>query len=453
MPTAQKDHVRQSENGAEGISLDEMHEHPSHELIDKVAERAATLDEVKQEFPSLWAHFQECDPCMDALLELIGTAYARGQREQQAREEESARTVVMTAVVAVLAVVLLASGLVLFYGPNRDMAVNRVYAAVAPAVANIEIASSGTKGSGVVFDRDGYVLTNYHVIRSAQDDADIRVTLPQLGQVPATLVGYDVPTDLAVLQVEAEPSQLAVAEFGNSDGVQVGDLAIAIGNPFGLSQTLTVGYISAVGRRLMTNDPYAPDVAGVIQTDAAINPGNSGGPLLNNGGRVIGINTRIESPSRGSVGVGFAISSETAQEVAQEILERGYVRRPFLGVAGRPVSNAIAADLGLPVNYGVLVQQVHPGAPADQIGLRAAAPSQEQGAVSTTEAEESPSSTASDVILEVDGMPVHNQDELNRAISRHDIGEEVELRVWRNGEERMLKTALVERPRMAPGVD
>jgi S1-C subfamily serine protease len=444
VPAAQKEHVRRPQNSTDGMESKGFDGHPSDTFMEEVAERAATLEGARQGFPTLWAHLQECDECLQAFQELLGVAYEQGHRDQQAREDGSARTVVTTAVVAVLAVVMLATGLFVFYDPNGDMAVNRVYNAVAPAVANIEIVSSGTKGSGVVYDRDGHVLTNYHVIQSAQNDADISVTLPRLGDLPSTLVGYDVPTDLAVLHVEADPSQLAVAQFGNSDAVQVGDLAIAIGNPFGLSQTLTVGHISAVGRRLMTNDPYAPDVEGVIQTDAAINPGNSGGPLLNGQGQVIGINTRIESPSRGSVGLGFAIPSTTASQVAEEIIQRGYVRRPFLGVAGQPLTAQQAAQLGLPVSYGLTVKEVQPDSPADRLGLHPAATDSQAGSAD--------SSQGGDIILAVDGQQVRSLEDLNREISRRQIGEQVELRIWRNGQEVSLSTTLVERPRMGPKI-
>lgn len=196
-------------------------------------------------------------------------------------------------------------------------------------MASIQVESAGASGSGVVFDRNGYLLTNYHVIKGAQNDQDIRVQLPGHDQVSAKLVGYDIAIDLAVLQVDTPPEHLAAANFGDPNEVQPGDLAVAIGSPFGLSNSLTVGRISAVGRHLRSDDPHAPNIEGVLQTDAAINPGNSGGPLLNAGGQVIGINTRIESPSRGSAGLGFAIPSNTALLVAREIIARGYVRYPI----------------------------------------------------------------------------------------------------------------------------
>lgn len=412
--------------------------HPSHDFMEEVAERAMTMEEVRKGFPALWAHLQECSECFAAFQELLRVAHETGHREGHAEESETRRAVVMTAVAGLIAVFLLAGGALLWERQTADAAVNRVYERLSPAVANIRVRSGGVTGSGVVFDREGYVLTNYHVIREANDDEDIMVQLPGLGEVSSQLVGYDIATDLAVLKVDVPASRLRVADFGNSNAVEVGDLAIAIGNPFGLSHSLTVGHISAVSRRFLSNDMYAPDVKGVLQTDAAINPGNSGGPLLNAGGQVIGINTRIESPSGGSVGVGFATPSNTALEVARAIIDRGYVRRPFLGVGGQPVDSTLARQLELPVDHGVLVQEIHEGSPADEIGLDAGDdPAQTvRGQVNED----------ADVILSVDGNPVQSQSGLNQLIAQHEIGEKVTLEILRDGERMSLEATLTERP-------
>lgn len=415
-------------------------QHPSKELIQDVAERAATMDEVEEAFPTLWAHLEECEKCRQAFAELMGLVYQKGRQDERAEETETHRTIVMAALASVLAVVLLTGGFLLWDRMSEDAAVNRVYAAMSPAVANIEVQSTGVKGSGVVFDKQGYVLTNYHVLRGAQNSQDVVVTLPGLGEVPAQLVGYDIATDLAVLNVDAPSERLTVAQFGDSDAVEVGEQVIAIGNPFGLSQSLTVGRVSAVGRQLVSNDPYVPDVKGVIQTDAAINPGNSGGPLLNTDGRVIGINTRIQSPSRGSVGVGFAVPSETALQVAREIIERGYVRRPFLGAAGRSLNPQLAQQLGLPVDQGVLVQKVHPESPAAQLNLDAGKESARTQFGNVNK--------GADVILSVDGQRVESQEELNRLVAEQEVGDRVQLEVLRDGERATLNTTLAERPRM-----
>lgn len=412
--------------------------HPSQSFVKEVADEAATAEEIRHGFPILWAHLQECKECRESLTELMGLAYQHGQQDGHAQEAETQEVITATAVAGILAVLLLASGLLIWQSMGGEAAVNRVYASVGPAVANIQVQSNGTKGSGVVFDEQGYILTNYHVVRDAQSDQDLVVQLPNLGEVPATLIGYDVPTDLAVLKVDAPPDSLTVAQFGTSDSVEVGDLAIAIGNPFGLSQSLTVGRISSVARKLMSSDPYAPDVGGVLQTDAAINPGNSGGPLLNTAGNVIGITTRIESPSQGSVGVGFAIPSDTALEVAHEIMDRGYVRRPFLGVAGRPITPQLADTLDLPVEQGLLVQDIHPESPAKLLGLDAG--------FQTVETRFGSVEKDGDVILSIGGQPVSTQDDLNRQIAQYEIGDEVEMEVLQDGQRMSLDITLIERP-------
>lgn len=247
----------------------------------------------------------------------------RGHREGRAEAAEIRRIVGYAVTAVMLVSILLAGGFLLWQQQSGEAPVNQVYAQVAPAVANVQVQSAGVKGSGFVFDRRGYLLTNYHVIRDARNNEDITVKLPGLDRVRSRLVGVDTATDLAVLEVDAPPDRLTAVSFGNSDAVEVGDVAIAIGNPFGLDHTLTVGHISAVGRRLSANDPGAPPIDGVLQTDASINPGNSGGPLLNASGEVIGVNTRIQSPTGASVGIGFAIPSNTAQRLAREIIQQG----------------------------------------------------------------------------------------------------------------------------------
>lgn len=412
--------------------------HPTHDFMAEVAEKALTMEEVRKGFPALWVHLQECSECFEAFQELLRLAHEAGHREGHAEETETRQAVVMTAIAAVVAIALLAGGALLWQRETAEAAVNRVYQAVSPAVANIRVPSAGVTGSGVIFDRDGYVLTNFHVIRDAQSNDDIVVQLAGLNEVSVQVVGYDIATDLAVLKLNEPPDRLAVAEFGDSNAVTVGELAIVIGNPFGLSRSLTVGHISAVQRRFLSNDMYAPDVKGVLQTDAAINPGNSGGPLLNANGQVIGINTRIESPSGGSVGLGFATPSNTALRVAREIIEHGYVRRPFLGVGGQAVNDALARDLGLSVNQGLLVQETHDGSPAAKLGLRTS--------VETGGATSSGTKKEVDVIVSVNGQPVRSQSDLNQLIAEQEIGDTVKLEVLRGSERITLETALSERP-------
>ncbi|MFQ5854960.1 MAG: S1C family serine protease [Anaerolineae bacterium] len=417
--------------------------HPAYEFMEEVASKALTMEEVGNGFPALWAHLQECEDCLAAFTALLRLAHEEGHREGHSEESETRRVVVMTAVAAVLAIAILAGGFLLWQRQTEEAAVNRVYERMSPTVANIQVKSAGVTGSGVVFDKNGYVITNYHVVDKAQNDKDIVVQLPGVNQVPSGLIGFDLATDLAVLKVDVPPDRLVVANFGNSDLVEVGDLAIAIGNPFGLSYSLTVGHISAVARRFMSNDMYAPDVAGVLQTDAAINPGNSGGPLFNSSGQVIGINTRIESPSGGSVGLGFAIPSNTALVVAREIISQGYVRHPFLGAGGRPIDATLAQDLGLPVDYGLLVQEIHPNSPAAKVGLTAG-----DGPVQTTYGEVK---TGADIILAIDGEVVRNQLDLNERVAQHELGDRVKLDILRDGQRITLEATLTERPQDPTG--
>lgn len=416
--------------------------HPTHEMVEEVAAEALTLEEVRNGFPALWAHLEECEECFAAFTALLRLAHETGHQEGHSEESETRRAVLWTAVAAVLAIAILSGGFLLWQRQTEEAVVNHVYERMSPAVANIQVTSAGVTGSGVVFDKSGFVLTNYHVISEAQNDEDIAVHLPGLQQVPVHLIGYDVATDLAVLRMDVPPERLTVADFGNSDGVAVGDLAIAIGNPFGLSHTLTVGYISAAQRRLMSNDMYAPDVEGVLQTDAAINPGNSGGPLFNSAGQVIGINTRIESPSGGSVGLGFAIPSNTTLRVAREIIAQGYVRRPFLGAGGRSLDSALARVLGLSVESGLLVQEIYPGSPAATAGLRAGD--------EPTQTNYGSIMKGADVILSIDGQPVYNQSDLNYAVVQHKLGDKVRLEIVRDGRRVTVETTLTERPPEVP---
>lgn len=268
---------------------------------------------------ALQAHLHECVECALAVEGLVQRARRAGYRQGGATGMERRSIIAAIAVLSLAVVAFLVANLTPWHWqPDRD--ISRVYAESSLAVVNLRVDSTGTAGSGVVFDRRGYVLTSYHVIAEARDDQDLMVQLLGLNEVSARTIGVDSATDLAVLQVDVSPGRLTVASFGDSDTVRVGDRAMAIGSPFGLAYSLTVGYISAVGRRLLSDDPTAPDVEQVLQTDAALNPGNSGGPLLNNRGQVIGINTRIQSPSGGSVGLGFAVPSNTAIRVARGLV-------------------------------------------------------------------------------------------------------------------------------------
>lgn len=419
----------------------QLNSHPVQGFLGQVASRILSEPQVQDGFAFAWTAAQQRERSA-ALARMVQLAREEGYRAGQAEEATTRRLVLLTALAGILAVTILAAGFLVWQGQTGDAAIGLVYERVSPAVANIQVKSAGVTGSGVIFDRAGYVLTNYHVIKGAQNDQDIVVQLPGLGQVPSTLVGFDVATDLAVLRVDVPPERLAVANFGDSARMRVGDLAIAIGNPFGLSHSLTVGHISAVNRQLISDDPYAPDVEGVLQTDAAINPGNSGGPLLNVSGQVIGINTRIESPSSGSVGIGFAIPSNTILQVASALVRQGHVRHPFLGVNGRPVDGGVAEDFGLSVDHGVLIEEIQADSPADQVGLRAIG---RRARVADGVADRT-----GDVILSLDGESVQNQSELNRLIARHAIGDRVTLDIVRDGRRITVEAWLAERPPAIP---
>lgn len=414
-----------------------LHKHqlnaqPAHNLVSDAPVQVICMKQVRDSLGAPRAALGKGEESPALFPYLVQLAQPERHREEYATQTDVQQTIFLSALASFLMITIFLSGLMLWRLQTEHAAISIIYARLSPAVANIQVTSAGVTGSGVVFDKQGHVLTSYHVIRDAQSDRDIAVQLPGLGQVPARLIGWDLATDLAVLKVDAPPKRLTVAPFGDSDNVQVGDLAVALGNPYGLSHSLSVGYISAVGRRLASSDPYAPDVAGVLQTDAAINPGNSGGPLFNANGRVIGLNTRIESPSGGSVGIGFAIPSRTALQVARELMAHGYVRRPFLGVAGRPT------DASQGQEHGLVIQGVYPGSPAARIGLRAGA--------RLVRLSGEPGGTTPDVVLAIDGQPVRNQSGLNHLVAQHAIGDRITLEVLRDNRHVMFEADLSEYP-------
>ena len=286
-------------------------------------------------------------------------------------------------------------------------AVTSTVEAVGPAVVNIEVRRNAGEerhgsGSGFVFQRDGYILTNSHVVHEA---GQVRVTLSDGFQLDATVVGDDPATDLAVLRVRS--SDLPMVELGDSAAVRVGQLAIAIGNPFGFQASVTAGVVSALGRTLRSISGRL--IENVIQTDAALNPGNSGGPLVDSRGRVIGVNTAIILPAQG---ICFATASNTARFVATELLARGKVRRAYLGVAGQNVElhRRVVRELDLLQDGGVLVISAEPNTPAQQAGVR-----------------------EGDVLVELADRPVSSVDDLHRLLPPERIGQPAELAVLREG--------------------
>jgi len=282
----------------------------------------------------------------------------------------------------------------------------------------VEGQSQQALGSGFVIDKDGHIVTNYHVVQGA---TSIEVSFSNQDTVKAKVVGTDPSTDLALLQVDAPAKALTPLSLADSDDVQVGDPVVAIGNPFGLERTVTAGIVSALQREVRSPNNYTIDH--VIQTDAPINSGNSGGPLIDAQGRVIGVNSQIETASGGggNVGIGFAVPANTVKSVVAQLLVDGRVDRAFLGVRLQDVSANVAGVLRLPAEKGVLVAAVQPGSPAAKAGVKG-------GTTQVVVAGES-YQLGGDMIVAVDGKPVASVDALRDAIAAHKPGDEVSLTV------------------------
>lgn len=302
-----------------------------------------------------------------------------------------------------------------------DNAVSRIVEEVKPMVVNIRVRaaqknSQGDEvfaeglGSGVIFTSDGYIITNNHVAGAADE---IIVTLFDGREYPAELIAGDPNTDIAVIKIEAEGT-LEAASFISIDDVKVGELVIAVGSPFGLQQTVTTGVISAKGRDI-TLSPVTLPMVNLIQTDAAINQGNSGGPLINSSGQVIGINTLIFSPSGGSAGIGFSIPSDTAVNIAEQIINYGRARIPYIGIE---MGGDIETDV-----VGVYIVNTLEGYPAREAGIK-----------------------TGDVIVKFDGVSVSTPFEIFAEILKRNVGQEVDIRIYRDGKYLTLSLILAEAP-------
>ena len=318
-----------------------------------------------------------------------------------------------------------------------------VFEKVHPAVVNIastvlgmnfwmEVIPRQGQGSGFIIDRRGYILTNSHVVAKAQK---LTVTMASGKKINATLVGRDPRTDLAVIRIPSGDVE-SVATLGDSDKLRPGRKAIAIGNPFGLSHTLTTGIISALHRSIRTED--GNEIEDLIQTDAAINPGNSGGPLLDSNGHVIGINTAIFSLSGGYQGIGFAIPINQAKRVATQLIISGRVVRPWLGMSGLSLSPSLAEGLGLGVSQGVLVIQVVRGGPAHQAGLR--------GGDREVLIRGIRLRLGGDIITDINGISVDDMKQLVNHVEQMEVGEAADLGVMRKGFSKRIRVMLSERP-------
>jgi S1-C subfamily serine protease len=290
-------------------------------------------------------------------------------------------------------------------------------------------------GSGFVIDKDGYIVTNYHVIESARQ---IEVNFSGDDRVQATIVGVDPSTDLALLKINAQARALTPLPLGDSDAVRVGDAVVAIGNPFGLERTVTAGIVSALQREITAPNGYTIDK--VIQTDAPINQGNSGGPLLNTQGEVIGVNSQIEpgNMGTGNLGIGFAVPSATLREVVSQIREGGKVEHAYLGVITQPIDEVLARTYRLPVEKGVIVAEVIPGSPAYEAGIRDGDRQVIFGGQSYT--------LGGDIVTAADGEQVASADDLRRLIAEKDPGDAMTLDIRRGESKRTVSVTLGRRP-------
>ncbi len=288
-------------------------------------------------------------------------------------------------------------------------------------------------GSGFVLDKDGYILTNAHVVEGAKE-IGVRFT-EESDLVKAQVVGSDLSSDIAVLKVDpADAPKLVPLSLGDSADLHVGDPVIAIGNPFGYSRTVTTGIVSALQRQITAPNNFQID--NVIQTDASINPGNSGGPLIDAQGKVIGINSQIATGgSNGSVGIGFAIPVNTAKEIVPQLKANGEVDRAYLGVTTSTVTQQLAKDLNLPVEQGALIQEVVPGGPADDAGLRGGRTAIAQGL-----------RVGGDVIVKVDGKDVEQNSDVADAILDRKPGDQVQIEFFRGDERKTVTAELGKRP-------
>jgi S1-C subfamily serine protease len=309
----------------------------------------------------------------------------------------------------------------------------RIYRLASPAVANIvtrmveydffynPVPVEGA-GSGFLIDVDGHILTNYHVVQGAQT---IEVTLGDLTRYKAKLIGEDTRNDIALIQIDTQGHKLTPLTLGDSRNLLVGQRALAIGNPFGFSSTLTTGIVSALGRTVQTSENTFIDEA--IQTDASINRGNSGGPLLDSHGQVIGINSAIYAPTGTTAGIGFAIPINTARRVAEDLIKFGRVRRATLGAEGRALWPGLAEALKLSVQQGILIERVEPGGAAAAAGIRGGNKSMVAGLQELR--------VGGDVLIAVDGKTITNQMDLNLMLNRSQPGNTVTLTIVRDGKQ------------------
>ena len=330
---------------------------------------------------------------------------------------------------------------------------SEVYKAMSPGVVNITSTDlvqdwfspypqeQQGSGSGSIIDKEGNILTNYHVVQGQNGGyaQDLTVSLANGKSYKAKAVGADPDSDLAIIKINAPRESLNVVPLGTSNDLFVGKKVLAIGNPFGLDRTLTTGVVSGLSRPLHS-EITGRLIEGVVQTDASINPGNSGGPLLDSRGRIIGINTMIYSPSGGSVGIGFAIPVDTAKRIIPDIIQYGYARKPSLGITPPlQITENIANQLHLPVEAGLMVSQVYEGGAASKAGI--------QGGNQPVRYRQQTFYLGGDIIVAIDGKPVHSYDDLDSVINKKNIGDKVKVEVMRGQKRLTFDITLTERPR------
>jgi S1-C subfamily serine protease len=291
-------------------------------------------------------------------------------------------------------------------------------------------------GSGFVVDKNGYILTNAHVVEGADS---VEVSFDENGDsVPADVKGVDRSSDLAVLKVDpSKVRNLTAIPLGDSSKAQVGDPVIAVGNPFGLSRTVTTGIVSGLQRQIQAPNGFT--ISNVLQTDASINPGNSGGPLLDANGRVIGINSQIATGGgQGSVGIGFAVPINTAKRLLPDLKAGETIQRAYLGVQMQGVTKQIADDLNLASDHGALIVEVTPNSPADKAGLRGGRTQNSSGVAA-----------GGDLIVAIDGKEMRDEDAVATAVANHRPGDKVDIEYYRAGDKKTVTVELSKRPASA----
>jgi S1-C subfamily serine protease len=296
---------------------------------------------------------------------------------------------------------------------------------------------SGTAtGSGFLIDKEGHMVTNDHVVSGAET---VTVTLGDSdASYDAEILGTDPSTDLALLKVDAPSDAMTPLSIGDSDEAKVGDPVVAIGNPFGLDRTVTTGIVSALQREIQSTTAYS--ISDIIQTDAAINPGNSGGPLINTDGEVIGVNSQIATggSGNGSVGIGFAIPSNTVTDVIEQLKADGEVRHAFLGISGIGLDTRISEALNLGTESGVLVQEVTDGGPAAEAGIK--------GGSEPVTVEGAKVLTGGDIITAINGQEDLSMEDVAALVNESDPGDKVELTIQRDGQTKTVEVTLGDRP-------